>query len=160
MGDSGREILVVNQRTGSFTAFRPRGVYQPYRQGALKFLPDRLAHLLELGTGLDYLMAAPAGSEPRLFQWSEGGNLAESSEVLPAEPSLTIGSDAMPDDLFGGLQVYQIGAFASVVLTNSQGQTFNVANLRVTPQMFLVFGNLERRGTLDVGVAFLLPSRN
>jgi hypothetical protein len=156
MGDGGREVLVVDLRTGYFTAFRPSGIYLPYRQGALSFIPDYMAHLVELATGMDYLMAAQAGNAPRLYQWSQGANLAASSQALPGGPSLFVINDSQSSSTLGSVQVFQTGAYASVMLTNNQGQAFNVANMHVSSKIFLVIGNVENRGTLDVGVAFLV----
>lgn len=158
MGDVGRDIFVIDLRTGSYTVFCTRGRYLPYRQNTLSLIPDYIAHLLELGTGLDYLLAAQTGSAPHLYQWRQGGSLTEAAQTLPASPSLSVSGDAKLDPGLGSLQVYQVGSYASVVVTNSQGQTFNVANLRLTPQIFLVLGNIENQGTLDIGVAFLLSA--
>jgi hypothetical protein len=156
MGDGGREVLVMDLRTGNFTAFRPSGIYLPYRQGALSFIPDYMAHLVELATGMDYLMAAQTGNAPRLYQWSQGANLAASSQALPGGPSLSVINDSQSSTTLGSVQVFQTGAYASVMLTNNQGQAFNVANMHVSSKIFLVIGNVENRGTLDVGVAFLV----
>jgi hypothetical protein len=156
MGDGGREVLVVDLRTGNFTAFRPSRIYLPYRQGALSFIPDCLAHLVELATGMDYLMAAQVGNAPQLYQWSQGANLAASSQALPGGPSIYAVNGSQSSNSLGSVQVFQAGAYASVMLTNNQGQTFNVANMHVSPKIFLVIGNIENSGTLDVGVAFLI----
>jgi hypothetical protein len=158
MGEGGREILSINLRTGTYTDFRPRGLYLPYRQSSLSFVPDYIAHLMELGTGFDYLLAAQTGNVPHLYQWLQGGSLTETAQILPGNPSLSVSGDPRLDPGLGSVQVYQTGSYASVVMTNSQGQAFNVANLRVTPRIFLVLGNIENRSSLDVGVAFLLPA--
>jgi len=158
MGDVGRDIFVIDLRTGSYTVFCTRGRYLPYRQNSLNLIPDYIAHLLELGTGLDYLLAAQTEDAPHLYQWRKGGSLTETAQTLPGNPSISVSGDPRLDPGLGSLQVYQIGSYASVVLTNNQGQAFNVANLRVTPRIFLVLGNIENHGTLDVGVAFLLSA--
>jgi hypothetical protein len=158
MGDVGREIFAIDFRTGSYTVFCTRGRYLPYRQNSFGFIPDYIAHLLELGTGHDYLLAAQTGNTPRLYQWLQGGSLTEAAQTLPGNPSLSVSGDPKLDPGLGSLQVYQVGPYASVVVANSQGQAFNVANLRVTSQIFLVLGNIENRGTFDVGVAFLLSA--
>jgi hypothetical protein len=155
-GDGGREVLVMDLRTGNFTAFRPSEIYLPYRQGALGFIPDYMAHLVELATGTDYLMAAQAGNAPRLYQWSQGANLVASSQALPGDPSISVVNNSQSTNTLGSLQVFQTGAYASVLLTNNQGQSFNVANMHVSSKIFLVIGNVENSGTLDVGVAFLV----
>jgi len=156
MGDGGREVLVVDLRTGNFTSFRPSGIYLPYRQGTLSFIPDYVAHLVELATGTDYLMAAQAGNAPRLYQWSQGANLAASSQALLGNSNPFAINDSQSSTTMGSVQVFQTGAYASVMLTNNQGQVFNVANVHVSPRIFLVIGNIENRGTIDVGVAFLI----
>lgn len=156
MGDGGREVLVVDLRFGNFTAFRPSGIYLPVRQGTLSFIPDYLTHLVELATGTDYLMAAQVGNAPQLYQWSQGANLAASSQALPGDLSISVLNDSQNSSALGSVQVFQAGAYASVMLTNSQGQAFNVANMHVSPKVFLVIGNIENSGTLDVGVAFLV----
>jgi hypothetical protein len=156
MGDGGREVLVMDLRTGSFTAFRPSGIYLPSRQGALSFIPDFMAHLVELATGMDYLMAAQVGNAPQLYQWTQGANLAASSQALPGDLSISVLTDSQSSSTLGSVQVFQAGAYASVMLTNNQGQAFNVANMHISPKIFLVIGNIENSGTLDVGVAFLV----
>jgi hypothetical protein len=158
MGDVGREIFSVDLRTASYTVFCTHGRYLPYRQGSLNFIPDYIAHILNLGTGLDYLLAAQTGNAPHLYQWLQGGSLSEAARSLPGSVSLSVSGDAKLDPGLGSLQVYQVGSYASVVATNSQGQAFNVANMRVTSQIFLVLGNIENRGTLDIGIAFLLST--
>ena len=158
MGDSGREILVVDLRTGDFTGFRASGIYTPYRLGTLGFVPDYLAHLVQLTDLADYLLAAQTAGSPHLYQWLQGTNLADSGQEIQCNAAITLTANSPPAGAIGALQVFQIGAYASVLLTNNQGQTFNVANLHVAPQIFLVIGNLENQGTLDVGIAFLIPT--
>lgn len=158
MQDNGRDIVSVDLRTGSYTVFLEQGLYIPYRQGFLGLVPDYLTHLMELGTGLDFLSAAQTGSAPHVFKWLDGDSLSEVSHALPGGPSIAVDGDRQLDGALGSLQVYQTGTTASVVLSNYQGQSFNVANLRVSPQIFLVIGDIERGGTLDVGVAFLLSA--
>jgi len=155
MGEGGRELVSINLRTGSYTIFKPQGLYLPARKGGLDIIPEYATHLIELGSGADYLLASRAGA-PHLYQWSTDSVLTEASEALPGEPTLTVTGDVRLDGGLGSLQVHQIGSYASVILTNSMQQTFNVANLRIAPGIFLVIGDLERRGTLDVGVAVLL----
>ncbi len=158
MGSGGREILAVDIRTGSYTIFVPRGIYLPYRQGSLGFVPEYLAHLVQLGTGVDYLSASQTGDTPHLYQWLNGNGLTETSETLPAQPAISISLDQQFDGGTSSLQVYQTGSYASVMLTNNLGQTFNVANMRITPQIFLVFGDIGKQGSLDVGVAFVVAT--
>ena len=158
MGAGGREILTVNLRTGSYTAFVPRGIYLDYRQGSLGFVPDYLARLVQLETGVDYLSASQSGDAPRLYQWLNGNGLTETTETLPSQPGMSVSLDQQYSGGTSSLQVYQTGSYASVVLTNNLGQKFNVAGMRITPQFFLVFGDLARQGSLDVGVAFAVAT--
>ncbi len=154
MGSGGREILSVNVRTGSYTIFVPSGVYLPYRQDSLGFVPDYLAHLVQVETGADYLSASQTGDIQRLYHWLGNSGLTESSETLPSQPAISISLDQQFEGGTSSVQVFQTGSYASIVLTNNFGQRFNVANMHITPQIFLVLGDLGKQGTLDVGVAF------
>jgi hypothetical protein len=76
--------------------------------------------------------------------------------TLPQSSDLQAGPDPKLGSIVGSIRIYQVGAYASIVLANAAGRTFNVANLKVSPQACLVFGDLEGRGNLDVGVAHLV----
>jgi hypothetical protein len=69
---------------------------------------------------------------------------------LQAENDLDFGSKV------GTIRIYQVGDYASIVLADATGQAFNVANLKVSPQACLVFGDLAGSGNLDVAVAHMV----
>ncbi len=153
-----RDIVALDVRTGAATTFRAGGHYKPVQTSSLGFLPDYIAHLVSLQDGQDYLMAARDGSPEVLYRWADGGRLENAGQSLPGDPSATFNEDAIAQSLMSSLQIYQIGSYASVTLTNSRGQSFNVANMRLWPNIFLAIGDLEKQGTLDVAVAFLVSS--
>lgn len=163
MTEEGREILSVNLRTGVVTSFRRRGgYYGQYRAIRLDMSPDYVAHVVELASGLDYLLAGREGMQPYLYRLMGDSRCEPAPELLPGAPGIDLGPGLKRGAAVGGLRVYQVGSYASVMLSDTGGRTFNVANVRVVPGLFLVFGNLERRGSLDVGVASLVsqaPSR-
>jgi hypothetical protein len=105
----------------------------------------------------DRFIAAQAGKAVQVYQWQDNGTLASSSDSIPPDPSIALYKDFLQEGATGILQVYQVGSSASVLLTIHR-QSFNVANLRVFPQIFLVFGDLTKSGNLDVAVAYLLSS--
>lgn len=156
--DGGREIITVNTRSGSTGAFRPQPRYFLYRASFLDFTADYIGRVVETGTGLDYLMAGRAGSQPRLYSMLPDSRLESAGELPQQEAGhgaarpLQIQTDA------GTTLVYQVGARASVIIQNRAGQAFNVANLLVSPEIFLIVGDLHREGTLDVAVAHLLAT--
>lgn len=155
MTEEGREILSVNLRTGIVTSFRRRGSYYgQYRAVRLDVPPDYVAHVVELASGLDYLLAGREGMQPYLYRLMGDSRCEPVPDRLPDTPTIDLGPELRRGNAAGGLRVHQVGSYASVILSDTAGLTFNVANLRVAPGLFLVFGNLERRGSLDVGVAF------
>lgn len=157
MTEEGREILAVNLRTGVVTSFRRRGSYYgQYRAARLDVPPDYVAHVVELASGLDYLLAGREGMQPYLYRLMGDSRCEPVPERLPDAPAIDLGPGLRRGNAAGGLRVYQVGSYASVILSDTAGLTFNVANLRVVPGLFLVFGNLESRGSLDVGVAYLI----
>ncbi len=158
MEADGREVMTVDTRNGLVTMFHTGGIYVPFYQTALPFQPDHLAHIAGRGDGFDYLLAAQAGAAPHLYRLDAGGSLTESSQDLPAGPSISINGDPLRDNGMASLVVYQVGSYASVVLSDNQGRAFNVANVRVTPRLFLAIGDLEGHGSLDVGIACLLSA--
>ena len=155
-GEAGRAIVTVNTRSGEVTTFRPGRTYERSSTAKLDFRPDYITHIVELETEADYLEVARTGREPRLYRWPAGGDLERRAATLPAEPSLQIGPDPNFGSQVGSIRIYQVGEYASVVLANTAGRAFNVANLKISPQACLVFGDLEGRGNLDVGVANLV----
>lgn len=158
MRDGGREIVSVNLRSGATSTFRPQGRYVHYRSGNLEFLPDYVSRLLKQ-TGGDYLLASRTGNQPRLYSWQPDSRLEGSPETVDGGPSLHLAGENRAQNIIGSVQVFQVGHQASIVLANKNGQVYNVANLRVTPQIFLIIGDLDRRGSLDVAVAYLLATQ-
>ncbi len=153
-----RDIVTVNARNGAISTFRAAGHYKPYLMMSLDFLPDYVGHLVSLQDGLDYLMAARGGSPEILYRWNSNGRLEDAGVSLPGDPTATLNEDPGSQSLLGALQIYQVGPYASVTLTNSRLQSFNVANMKLWPNIFLAIGDLTRQGTLDVAVAFLVAS--
>jgi hypothetical protein len=154
--EGGREIVTVNTRSGAVTRFLPRGTYQRQSAGKLDFLPDYVNHVVQQESGVDYLQIAPAGGEAKLYEWPASGRMERRTLTLPQSSDLQAGPDSRLGGRVGSIRIYQVGAYASIVLANAAGQTFNVANLKVSPQACLVFGDLEGHGNLDVGVAHLV----
>jgi hypothetical protein len=154
--EGGREIITVNTRSGAVTRFIPKGTYQRRSAGKLDFLPDYINHVVEQEHGADYLQMARLGGEPKLYEWPVDGRMERRMLALTAESDLQAGPDPALGSRIGSIRIYQAGAYASVVLANTAGQTFNVANLKVSPQACLVFGDLEGKGNLDVGVAHMV----
>ena len=151
-----REILATNVRTGIVSVFRAADRYRLFGEFKLGFVPDYVGHLVQQTQGADYFMAAQAGSPSQTFQLRDDILMERSDENLPPEPGLITSQPfsgiGMP---LGILQVYQAGAYASVVLSNGSGDRFNVANLKVSAKFFLVIGDLDKNGTADVAAAFL-----
>jgi hypothetical protein len=153
-----RDILSVNMRTGTVVTFRKQDRYsQVLSQNLINFLPDFVARATEMASDSDRFIAAQAGKAVQVYQWQDDGTLASSSDSIPPDPSIVLYKDFLQEGATGILQVYQVGSSASVLLT-IHSQSFNVANFRVFPQIFLVFGDLTKRGNLDVAVAYLLSS--
>jgi hypothetical protein len=153
-----RDILSVNMRTGAVVTFRKQDRYgRVLGQNLINFLPDFVARATEMASDSDRFIAAQAGKAVQVYQWQDNGTLASSSDSIPPDPSIALYKDFLQEGATGILQVYQVGSSASVLLTIHR-QSFNVANFRVFPQIFLVFGDLTRSGNLDVAVAYLLSS--
>jgi hypothetical protein len=155
-GEGGREIVTVNTRSGAVTRFLPRGTYRRQSAGKLDFLPDYINHVVQQESSADYLQIARRGGEASLFEWPANGRLERRTLTLPPGSSLQAGPDPNFGSRVGSIRIYQVGAHASIVLANGTGQSFNVANLKVSPQACLAFGDLEGHGSLDVGVAHLV----
>lgn len=154
--ENGREIVTVNTRSGAVMRFLPGGTYRRQSAGKLDFLPGYVNHIVQQESGADYLQIAPAGGEAKLYGWPAAGRMERRAIALPQASDLRAGPDPNFGSKVGSIRIYQVGAYASIVLANAAGQTFNVANLRISPQACLVFGDLEGRGNLDVGVAHLV----
>jgi hypothetical protein len=153
-----RDIVAVNTRTGEVSTYRAATQYRPSGLQTLDFLPDYIGHLVSLQDGLDYLMAARSGNPEILYRWNDSGRLENSGIDLPGDPTLSFTGGSYAQNLTSALRVYQVGPYASVTLSNSRGQTFNVANMKLWPNAFLAVGDLAGQGTLDVAVAFLVSS--
>jgi hypothetical protein len=91
-----------------------------------------------------------------VYHLPAAGGLERHATKLPSQPSLEAGPEPNLGSLLGSIRIYQAGEYASIVLTNAAGRAYNVANLKVSPQVCLVFGDLKSRGNLDVGVAHLV----
>ncbi len=154
--DGKREILTVNTRTDILTTFKATQGYSVRQKQELPFKPDYVLHLVMQETCMEYLRIAQIGRQERILKWTDEGSLEATADTLPADPLIlngNFGSDS--------LRAYQVGPYASVVLT-SQGRSFNVANLRMSPDIFLVIGDLKGRGQTDVAVGTLesfLPAK-
>lgn len=152
-----RDIVTLDTRTGVVTVFRAGNRYGLLRTQSLGFLPDYIGHLISLQDGLNYFMAAQGGNPLDLYKWQDDGTL-EGTGSLPGDPSLSFSKDFLSQNLINVLQVYQVGSYAMVTLGNGRGLTFNVANMKIRPGVFLAIGDLSNHGTLDVAVAYLVSS--
>jgi len=147
--DGKREILTVNMRSGEVHVFRAADRYAQVQSSLIPLVPDYLLHLIKSENSADFLLTAQMSGAKQMLGWNDDGTVGLSSEDLAADPlvlTAAIGADSV--------QVYQVGNYASIILT-SQGQSFNVANLRLFPQIFLLIGDLERNGTTDVAIGSL-----
>jgi hypothetical protein len=145
-----REILAVGMtKIGFLRTFSYNGKYLLQQTEPLSFAPGYLLHLVAPETSLHYLRMAQKQGTEQIWGWSDDGALKVTADQLGADPGVLSGD-------FGSysMQAYQVGDYASVVLT-SQDRSFNVANMRLLPRSFIVIGDLRRRGNLDVAVADL-----
>jgi hypothetical protein len=153
----GRDILTVNARSGMLRSYHATARYEASQKQQLDFVPNYILHLQALDQSADFLMAAQAGGKRRIMKWKDNGQLEATADTLPVEP-LVFSRDLGPDSV----QAYQVGNYASLMLT-SQGHSFNVANLRLFPQVFLIIGNLYGDESTDVAVGdlkFFTPAPN
>jgi hypothetical protein len=149
-----RKIVTVNMRSGEVSWFT---FFDRLKQSAahmLGFIPDYVGNLVNVALGNDYLMIGNLNQPSRSYQILSDNRLLQSADTLPASPSMEVSKD-LPVTGNWRVQCFQVGAFASIVLTNNAGQTFNVANLRVTPQVYLAIGDLNNDGMIDVAFAHL-----
>jgi hypothetical protein len=144
-----REIVTVNTRTGELFLFQTADQYRKIQRAFLPFIPDYLLHLVKSETSADFLLTSKIGGAKQLLSWKDDGTVEPSPDVFGADPfafAAAIGGDSV--------QAYQTGNYASIVLI-SQGHSFNVANMRLFPNIFLVIGDLQRNGLTDVAVGNL-----
>jgi hypothetical protein len=141
-----REILSVNSRSGELKTFIFSDRYQLVQTSNLRFLPNYLLHLMAPDGSREFARAAQTSGSEQIMSWGDDDLLQPTAETLGADPTALITSFKN-----SSVQVYQVGSYASVVLS-SQGKAFNIANLRIFPQTFLVFGDISRQGFVDVAV--------
>jgi hypothetical protein len=154
-----RDILTVDMRSGAVTTFRKQDRYtRVLGQNLINFLPDFVARVTEMASDSDRFFAAQSGKTFQAYQWQGDGTLAPSCDNIQPDSTITVFKDFLQEGAAGLLQVYQAGSNASALLTTSHGLSFNVANFRVSPRIFLAIGNFTKGGTLDVAVAYLLPN--
>jgi hypothetical protein len=152
-----REILTVNMRSGALKTFRSAEHYRSYQTARLPFVPNYLLHMIAPDSSLDYLLVAQERGAEQIYEWSIDGALKPIADGLGADPTV------LSSDLGShSLQAYQVGSYASIVLTNG-GASFNVVNMRVHPHIFIIIGDLQQEGFKDVAVASLMqftPKKN
>jgi hypothetical protein len=144
-----REIVTMNTRTGELILFQMADQYHEIQKAYLPFVPDFLLHLIDSNTSADFLLTSQSGGAKQLLNWKDDGSIQLSSDAFAGDPfvfTAAIGTDSV--------QAYQVGNYASIVLSSS-GHSFNVANMRVFPQIFLVIGDLQNQGSTDVAVGYL-----
>jgi hypothetical protein len=147
--DGRREILTVNTRSGVVTTFEKTINYRKSHEEKLAFAPDYVLHLVEQDTSLDYIQAAQTGGAAEILQWGSDGRLKSTAVQLPWDVRVWSGNYQS-----ASVDIYQVGNYASVVIT-SRSQPFNVANMRIFPQVFLIIGDLDQRGYSDVSIGNL-----
>ena len=154
--EGGHEIVTVNTRSGAVTRFLPKGPYQRVSAGKLDFPPEYVNHIVDREHGADYLQIARAGGEAKIYAWPVRDRMEVRALTTPPASELQAGPDPDLGSKVGTIRIYQVGNYASIVLADATGQAFNVANLKVSPQACLVFGDLAGSGNLDVAVAHMV----
>ena len=144
-----REILTVNTVSGVVTTYQKTVNYKKSRQEKLAFVPDYVLHLVEQDTSFDYIQAGQTEGAAEILRWENDGRLKPAAVQLPWD--IRVWSGNYKSD---SVDIYQVGSYASVVIT-SQGQPFNVANMRIFPQVFLIIGDLDQLGFSEVGIGNL-----
>jgi hypothetical protein len=141
-----REILGLNLHSGALTAYVPADYYRAAQTVNLPFLPEYLLHMVAVDGSREFVMVGQAAGPKQIWSWDESDLLQPTTDTLGADPAILSGSFKS-----SSLQLYQVGNYASVVLSG-QGNSFNVANMRVQPNTFLVLGDIYRQGFVDVAV--------
>ena len=141
-----REILTVNMRTGIVKTYHTSESSKPIQIQELAFVPDYLLPLTAATDSADYVLASTIAGTEQVLGWGDDRLVHPSTAQLEADPMI-LSTSFGPDTL----QIYQVGSYASVLLT-SQGKSFNVAGMRRQPRTFLVIGDFRNRGSLDVAV--------
>lgn len=148
-----RKAVTLDMRSGEVDSFSfSGGQFNMEGRLMLDFVPDYAGHLVDTASGTDYLMIGNLDQPARSYQILDDGTLQQTAQVLPSAP----GTDMYQN--FPGMgnvrvRCFQVGPYASVVVTNVAGETFNVANLRVMPGVFIAIGDLDGDGTIDAAVA-------
>lgn len=149
-----RQIVTVDMRSGEIDSFPFSGgnFANLANRMMLGFTPDYAGHLVDATSGIDYLMLGNIDQPAGTYQMLGDGTLQQTSQVLPSAPSTDMYQN-FPG--IGNVRVrcFQVGPYASIVVTNVAGETFNVANLKVMPGVFIAIGDLDSDGTIDVAVA-------
>jgi hypothetical protein len=146
-----REIVTVDTRSGEVDGFSYNGKSYSISRQMLGFDPDYAAHLVDT-LGTDYLMIGNVDQPSSTYQFLGDGTLQQTAASLPSAPSMDMYQN-FPGTGNWRLRCYQVGGYASIVLTKETGETFNVANLKVMPGVFIAIGDLSGNGTVDVAVA-------
>lgn len=142
----GREIVIVNMRTGFVKTYHPGDLVKPAQTQELPFVPDYLLPLTAVSDSRDHVLASTIGGIEQVFGWGADRLLHPGSEQLGVVPMI-LSTSFGPNTL----QLFQLGGYASVLLT-TEGKSFNVASMRVLPRTFLIIGDFRRDGSLDVAV--------
>ncbi len=159
MGDGYRDIIAVDVRSGWVQTFRHHDAYRLlHGQAAIDFSPDFVGLVTESDSNTDFLMAAQAGKAASVYQWLSDGTLALSDQSLPPAPSFSIQEDFLQENAPSNVQIYQVGSRISVMLTDSNGASFNVASFKTFPGIYVMIGDILKHRTLDVAVAYLLSA--
>jgi hypothetical protein len=141
-----REILSVNARSGELRTYIFSDRYRLAQTANLRFQPSYLLHLITPDGSREFARAAQTDGAEQILGWGDDDLLQPTADTLGGDPTALVAT--FKDN---SVHVYQVGSYASVVLSR-QGNAFNVANLRVFPQTFLVFGDIHRQGVVDVAV--------
>jgi hypothetical protein len=146
-----RDIVAVDMQSGfvaRYIAQQPQR-YRFAETAELSFTPNYLLHLVATDTSRDFFMSAQVGGMEKIVGWSDDDHLTTTANTLGADPNVATFSLES-----NTLQAYQVGSYFSLLLSQN-GKSFNVANVRMLPRIFVVVGDIYRNGTLDVAVGSL-----